>query len=247
LVVLFDADSLIYASCFDSNKESGEKYLPLNKAYDKFQEGLDKIFTELSDQVEVEKFIVCNGSKGNFRYDISKDYKANRTGERPPTLGKLHDLVKRKYKSHYGIDVETDDVVATLWKRVVKERGIDSVIIVSIDKDYKQFPCWFYDYHWKRKTLTKITEEEATINFYTQMIVGDSADNIKYCKGYGKVYAGKLLGDAKTPFSATRRVYTLFKQVYEGEARKKYNECKSLLTLKTDCDDRIRIYGVQQR
>jgi len=79
------------------------------------------------------------------------------------------------------------------------------------------------------------------------MIVGDSADNIKYCKGYGKVYAGKLLGDAKTPFSATRRVYTLFKQVYEGEAKKKYNECKSLLTLKTDCDDRIRIYGVQQR
>lgn len=243
MVVLFDADSLIYASCFDSNKESGEKYLTLDKAYTKFQEGLDKIFSQLEDQVEIEKFIVCNGSKGNFRHDISKEYKANRKGERPPVLGKLHDLVKRKYKSHYGLGVETDDVVATLWKRVSKERGVDSVIIVSIDKDYKQFPCWFYDYHWKRKTLTKITEEEAVVNFYTQMIVGDSADNIKYCKGYGKVYAGKLLDDVKTSFSATRRVYTLYKEVYGDDSKEKFNECKSLLTLKTDCDDRIRIQG----
>ena len=241
MVILFDADSLIYASCFDSDKNSGEKYLPLDKAYSKFQEGLEKIFSELAEQVEVEKFIVCNGSKGNFRNDISKDYKANRTGERPPELGKLHGLVKRKYKSHYGIGIETDDVVATLWKRVSDERGVDSVVIASLDKDYKQFPCWFYDYHYKKKTLTKISEEEATVNFYTQMIVGDSADNIKYCKGYGKVYAGKLLNDVKTPFSATRRVYTLFKDVYGDEAKDKYNECKTLLTLKTDCDDGIRI------
>ena len=73
------------------------------------------------------------------------------------------------------------------------------------------------------------------------MIVGDSADNIKYCKGYGKVYARKLLNDVKNEFSATRRVYTLFKEVYKDEARDKYNECKALLTLKTDCDDGIKI------
>jgi len=75
------------------------------------------------------------------------------------------------------------------------------------------------------------------------MIVGDSADNIKYCKGYGKVYARKLLEGVKTPFSATRRVYTLFKEVYGDESKEKYNECKALLTLKTDCNDNIRIQG----
>jgi 5'-3' exonuclease len=75
------------------------------------------------------------------------------------------------------------------------------------------------------------------------MIVGDSADNIKYCKGYGKVYARKLLEDVKTPFSATRRVYTLFKEVYGEDAKEKYKECKALLTLKTDCNDNIRIQG----
>ena len=33
---------------------------------------------------------------------------------------------------------------------------------------------------------------DALRNFYTQMIVGDSADNILVCSGKGKVYAGKL-------------------------------------------------------
>jgi len=240
MVVLFDADSLIYASCF-ARRDSEEKYLNINDAYNKFKLGLEKIFKELSDQVEVEKFIVCNGSKGNFRKHISKEYKANRTPEKPPILGQLHNLVKSKYKSHYGVGVETDDVVATLWNRVVSEKGEDSVVIVSLDKDYKQFPCWMYIYMGKSKGLFKISKEEALENFYSQMIIGDTADNVNYCKGYGKAYAKKLLEGFRGEFSATRRVYTLFKEIYGTEAKNKYIECKELLKLKTDCDDRIKI------
>ena len=76
MVVLFDADSLIYSSCFDSS-DSDEKYLIIEKAYDKFRLGLEKIVSDLSEQVEVDKFIVCYGSKGNFRKDISKEYKGS--------------------------------------------------------------------------------------------------------------------------------------------------------------------------
>ena len=240
MVVLFDADSLIYSSCFDSS-DSEEKYLTIDKAYDKFRLGLEKIVSDLSEQVEVDKFIVCNGSRGNFRKDISKDYKANRTPEKPPILGQLHNLIKKKYKSHYGEGVETDDVVATLWKRVSDEKGVDSVIIASIDKDYKQFPCWLYIYRGKQKGLFKISEQEAVENFYSQMIIGDTADNVNYCKGYGKAYAKKLLGGSVGEFSAVRRVYTLFKEIYDTDAKNKFVECRELLKLKTDCNDRIRI------
>jgi len=239
MTVLFDADSLIYASCF--NSEGDDKYLSLDDAFTKFQYGLDSLYAKISEQVEIERFIVCNGSKGNFRKDISKDYKANRTSERPPILGELHDKVKQRYKSHYGIGVETDDVVATLWKRISDEKGVDSVIIASMDKDYKQFPCWFYDCHYKRMTLSKISEQEATLNFYSQMIIGDTADNVNYCKGYGKVYARRLLEGVSSDFSANRRVYTLFKEIYDTEAKNKFIECRELLKLKTDCNDKIRV------
>ena len=190
--------------------------------------------------MNVDEVVFCNGSKNNFRKDISATYKLNRTQKRPEILPLLHDMVKLEYNSIYGDGVETDDVVATLWAEEVEKNGIDSVVIMSLDKDYKQFPCWFYDYNYKKRELVKISEQEANENFYSQMIVGDSADNIKVCKGYGKVYAQKLFKDAKNKYSLMNRTYRLYKQVYADDAKAMFNQAKSLLTLKTDCYENIK-------
>ena len=60
MVILFDAEALFTHLALILTMESGEKWLTIDKAYEKFQEGLDKIFAELEEQVEVDKFIVCN-------------------------------------------------------------------------------------------------------------------------------------------------------------------------------------------
>ena len=242
--VIFDADSLIYASCFkskDDRKGSDDLFeTDINKALDKFTNSFGNLIEFLDEQVEVEDVIFCNGSKNNFRNDVNKEYKANRTQKRPTILSDLHKQVKELYNSVWGDGVETDDVVATLWAEEVAKNGIDSVIIMSLDKDYKQFPCWFYDYHYRRRELVKISEEEAIRNFYSQMIIGDSADNIKVCKGYGKVYASKLLREAKTEYSAMIKTYRLYKEVYGDDAKFMFNQAKSLLKLKTDCYEQIK-------
>ena len=242
--VIFDADSLIYASCFkkkeDRDNDEDLFETDVDVAFNKFSEGMGKLLAFLEEQVPVDEVIVCNGSKNNFRKDITPTYKLNRTQKRPEILTELHELVKLSYNSIWGDGVETDDVVATLWAEEVEKNGIDSVIIMSLDKDYKQFPCWFYDYNYKKRELIKISEEEAYRNFYSQMIVGDSADNIKVCKGYGKVYASKLLKEAKTEYSMLNKTYRLYKEVYEEEAKAMFRQTKSLLTLKTDCYDQIK-------
>ena len=242
--VIFDADSLIYASCFKKkeDRESAEDIFEtdINVAFDKFNSNFGKLLAFLEDLVPVDEIVFCNGSKNNFRKDISPTYKLNRTQKRPEILPLLHDMVKLEYNSIYGDGVETDDVVATLWAEEVEKNGIDSVVIMSLDKDYKQFPCWFYDYNYKKRELVKISEQEANENFYSQMIVGDSADNIKVCKGYGKVYAEKLFKDAKNKYSLMNRTYRLYKQVYGDDAKAMFNEAKSLLTLKTDCYENIK-------
>lgn len=241
--LIFDADSLIYASCFKTKEErlndddlfETDVDVAFNKFNDRFQSYLDF----LEDKVTIDEVVFCNGSKNNFRNKITPTYKANRTSKRPDVLGDLHNLVKFSYDSVWGDGVETDDVVATLWAEEVQKNGVDSVIIMSIDKDYKQFPCWFYDYNYKKRELIKITELEALNNFYSQMIIGDSADNIKVCKGYGKAYALKLFKEAENEFSLMSRTYRLYKQVYGDDARAMFEQSKSLLRLKTDCYDQI--------
>ena len=242
--VIFDADSLIYASCF---KKKDDREFPedlfetdVNVAFNKFEVSFERLLDFLEEQVNVDEVVFCNGSKNNFRKDISSTYKLNRTQKRPEILPLLNDMVKLEYNSIYGDGVETDDVVATLWAEEVEKNGIDSVVIMSLDKDYKQFPCWFYDYNYKKRELVKISEQEANENFYSQMIVGDSADNIKVCKGYGKVYAQKLFKDAKNKYSLMNRTYRLYKQVYGDDAKAMFNQAKSLLTLKTDCYENIK-------
>jgi 5'-3' exonuclease len=237
MVVLFDADSLIFSSCY-KKKESPEDdgfHHVLEDCIVKFDEVFMSIINHLEDVYEITEVKTFSGSKGNFRKYISPKYKANRNyNALPPLLNDMHDFVKEEYNSIWGYGCETDDVVAKYWFELSKSIGRDNVIIVSIDKDYKQFPCLMYNYHFKHKVIYDITESEALYNFYEQMIIGDTADNVNYCKGYGKKYAEKYLDDCESKYSYVRKIYELFKIIYKGKARQKYVECWNLLKLKTE-------------
>lgn len=134
----------------------------------------------------------------------------------------------------WGDGVETDDVVATLWREEVDKNGVNSVVIVSIDKDYKQLPCWFYDYYYKRKTLEKIEDFEADYNFFSQMIIGDAADNVNYCKGFGQSFVFGYFEGIKSRFGLLKATYSLFLKIHGKEAREKFCECYDLLKLRTN-------------
>ena len=124
-------------------------------------------------------------------------------------------------------------MVARFWKRLSDEIGRDNVMIVSLDKDYKQFPCLLYNYHFKHKTVYDISESTAMYNFYEQMIIGDQADNVNFFKGKGRVFAKKYLDGCKTKYQYTKRMYELFKDTYKSKARERYIECFNLLKLRT--------------
>ena len=236
MVLLIDADSLIFASCYRTKDDSFENpfYTDIEDSIVKFDEQLMKIINDLEDQFEIDKYIVFNGSKGNFRKLISKKYKANRKKQTlPPLLHDMHQYVKETYHSIYGFGIETDDLVARYWYNIAKDIGRDNVIIVSIDKDYKQFPALIYNYHFKHQTILDITPQQALYNFYEQCIVGDTADNVNYFKGKGKKFAEKYFKDCKTKYQYTKKLYELFKEQYKGKAKQNYIECYNLLKLRT--------------
>jgi len=237
MILLIDADSLIFASCYRKRETPDDElyYTNIEDSRAKFDEQFMSIVNHLEDKYPIDKVLTFSGSKGNFRKLITKKYKANRKKqELPPLLDDMHQFVKEHYDSIWGYGVETDDMVARYWKQISDDIGRDEVMIVSIDKDYKQFPCLMYNYHYKHKEILDISEEEAMYNFYEQMIVGDTADNVNYFKGKGKKFAEKHFKDCTTKYQYTRKLYELFKQEYKGKARQKYAECYHLLKLRTE-------------
>jgi len=175
MILLIDADSLIFASCYRTRDEENDDpyYRDIEDSIVKFDEQFMKIVNDLEEQYEIDKVITFNGSKGNSKFV-------------------------------YGL--ETDDLVAKYWQTLSKEFGRDNVMIVSIDKDYKQFPCLMYNYHYKHQVVLDISEEEALYNFYEQMIVGDTADNVNYFKGKGKKFAENYFRDCKSKYQYTANV-----------------------------------------
>lgn len=237
MILLVDADSLIFASCYRKreNPEDDIFYSELSDATNKFHYQLMAIVNKLEDMYSIEQVLIFSGSRGNFRKYITKTYKANRNYQnKPPLLNEMHQHVKDNYNSIVGYGVETDDVVAKYWKNYSDELGRENVMIVSIDKDYKQFPALIYNYHYKHKVILDISEDEAMFNFYEQMIIGDSADNVQYFKGKGKKFAEKYLAECLTPYQYTKKMYQLFKDVHKGKAKQRYIECYNLLKLRTD-------------
>ena len=237
MILLVDADSLIFASCYRKRETPDDElyYTNIEDSRAKFDEQFMSIVNHLEEKYPIDKILTFSGSKGNFRKLITPKYKANRKKqELPPLLNEMHQFVKEQYDSIWGYGVETDDMVARYWKQISDDIGRDEVMIVSIDKDYKQFPCLMYNYHYKHKEILDITEEEAMYNFYEQCIVGDTADNVNYFKGKGKKFAEKHFKDCTTKYQYTRKLYELFKLEYKGKARQKYTECYHLLKLRTE-------------
>jgi len=228
MVALFDADSLVWASSYGVEED-------IDLAIEKYNDSFTNIIYDLNEIYDISEVITFNNSKGNFRKVLDTNYKANRKSSGiPSVLTHLHDYVTQTYNSVSKYSLETDDLVATYWNSIAEEDGRDTVIIVSIDKDYKQLPALIYNYHYKHRCVYDIEPVEALYNFYEQMIIGDSIDNVNYCKGYGKKYAEKLLKDCTSHYQFTKKVYELFTTIYKSKAKLKYIQCYNLLKLRTE-------------
>ena len=231
MILLIDADSLVFSSCYTTRSKY---FTDINLAIAKFEEVFHSILNNIEETHIIAEYKVFNNAKGNFRKLITPVYKANRSDvERPPLLEEMHDYVTTQYNSVNACGVETDDVVARYWYEISSVVGRESVMIVTLDKDYKQFPCLYYNYHHQHSKVIQISESEARYNFYEQMIAGDTADNVNYFPGKGVKFAQKYFADCETDFQYRKKFFILFKKKYKSKAKEKYAECYNLLKLRT--------------
>ena len=72
MTVLFDADSLVWASCFRAEDD-------LEQAKIEYDNSFDNILLNLYGRYDIDTVITFNNSAGNFRKLLDKSYKANRS------------------------------------------------------------------------------------------------------------------------------------------------------------------------
>ena len=132
---------------------------------------------------DIERFIsfapdhtptLAIGDKNNFRYGVWPTYKGQRRKYRKPAgYGTLREWYRENWEVKQIPNVEADDVVGLI--------ADDGDIIVSGDKDLKTIP----GLHLSGEEVVEISQREADMNFYKQVLVGDVADNFPGCPTIG--------------------------------------------------------------
>ena len=201
--VLVDGDVIAYRSAFSAKDKS------LREALDKTHEIMGEILSDTLDFPTKDRYSVYLTGSGNFRYDISEIYKANRPkGEKPKYLVEIRELLINEYGAVVSSDEEADDLIGI----AATQLGPEAAIVASIDKDMLQIPATHYNI--RRKDFQTVTEEEGIKFFYTQILTGDAVDNIIGLYGIGPIIAKRILYPCKTELELWETVV----KHYDGNA-----------------------------
>jgi hypothetical protein len=140
----------------------------------------------------------------NFRYNFYSAYKANRKDmKKPYHFDAITKYLVDVWDAEIVEGIEADDKLGIeQYKNFSygKENFIDKedlgTIICSIDKDLNMIPGWHYNFRTGEKYW--INELQGMRNFYSQLLTGDSTDNIPGIPGVGPKTAEKLLAKCST-------------------------------------------------
>jgi hypothetical protein len=122
--------------------------------------------------------------KDNFRDKLVDYYKESRRGKRKPTYyQEIGDYLIEHWNAEVVDGQEADDALSItqytdfyLQNQKVFRKPIYSTIICTIDKDLDNCPGWHFNFDRDEKYW--VTEDEALLGFYLQMLTGDSSDDI---------------------------------------------------------------------
>lgn len=157
-----DGDIVLYAVCFAANDD------PIAYACRSARSFCKDVMHSLT----VEGADIYLTGSGNYRKEYGDEaypYKGNRSLDKPHHYAELRTYMVDNLGAIVVDGEEADDVLGVLGYA-------GTHVICTIDKDLNGVPGWHYN--WKKKELYMVSPEDADRFFYTQLLTGDSTDNI---------------------------------------------------------------------
>lgn len=171
---LVDADIIAYR-CACSCEEEDTPNLALLRVND--------LMGRIIQSVNADSFLGFLSSSSNFRKEIDPEYKANRKDKtKPKWLDACRTHLVTNWDCIITYGIEADDALGISQTK--------DTIIASLDKDLLQIAGLHYNF--VKNEFATISEREGLKRFWTQMVVGDTADNIFGIRGIGPKKAEKL-------------------------------------------------------
>ena len=204
--------------------------------------------------------VIFDSARKNFRNEIYKDYKANRS-EAPDDLAPQFEYIRKSVEafnlpSIEMMNYEADDLIATYCEKILKEGA--KVTIVSSDKDLMQMykkNVRIYD-PMKNKF---ISNEDVLSKFgvdankviEVQALAGDSSDNVPGVPGIGIKTAAELINK----YGTVEKLLANADEIKQNKRRETILEnkekaliSKRLVTLKKDVPikDKIQDFELKE-
>ncbi len=143
----------------------------------------------LKHKAHMEYKVFLSGDS-NFRAHICESYKSSRKVRgRPPLIGFVREFIIKQYDTNVSEDEEADDMLGKMQ--------CHKTIIASIDKDLDMIPGQHYNM--KTRSVYTVTSYMAFKNFCTQVLMGDSVDDIPGLPRIGIARANKMLEGIDNP------------------------------------------------
>lgn len=190
--------------------------------------------------------------KPNFRFEVAKkkDYKGTRKQEKPFHYNNIREYMLANYDCVVTEGMEADDMICV---ELVRSGDKLDVICCSRDKDLRMVPGMHFGWECGRQAQfgpkrvdfigdIRISKDRKTVKgegikfFYSQLITGDSVDNIPGLRGAGPVLAFESLANLGTEAELFECVAGLYEKKYGEEWRTELREQADLLWMVRELD-----------
>ena len=239
---LIDGDVLLYECAAVAEMEEDIK------GFDFVKEVFDNKVRDIVAAVGADSYTLYITGKGNFRFDIAvtKPYKGNRKAEKPWHYANLREYTLSLPQAVLVEGMEADDAMSI-------EQGEDTVICTR-DKDLRMVEGWHYGWESGAQAgfqlqqvdsfgALSITEGKkkklrgtGMMFFYSQLLTGDTVDNILGLKRCGPVKAYDLLHECKTEEELFKAVQGAYEEKHGDEWRVHMLEMGRLLWMVRELD-----------
>lgn len=169
---------------------------------------------------------------------VTKPYKGNRPPDKPYHFHNLTVYMDAFYKTVWANGLEADDLLGV--------HQTEETVICSRDKDLRMIPGWHYGWECGRQPefemqeideigFIELSKDRKKISgggikfFFSQMLTGDTTDNIPGLEGCGPAKAYALLSELEEEDPMAEVVRAAYQKKHAERATEKLQEMSQLL------------------